>query len=162
VVKIPLWRKGEVVAYSLVDESDAPLVNQWRWTRTDNGYAYRSASKDGRSVGYMMHRELLGLGSFDGGLEVDHINGNALDNRRANLRAVTKVINLSNRRGMRKGSKQPHINVAVKRGKFHASFCFQRRRINVGWFGTLEEAVAALNAKRAELGLFPYTEKHAA
>ena len=42
----------------------------------------------------MMHRYIL---SADDEHEVDHINGNSLDNRRCNLRIVTRSENMANR-----------------------------------------------------------------
>lgn len=41
-----------------------------------------------------MHRFLLGAPT---GMDVDHVNGNTLDNRRANLRLVTRSENAQNR-----------------------------------------------------------------
>jgi hypothetical protein len=43
-----------------------------------------------------MHRLILGLAPEDG--EVDHRNGNGLDNRRDNLRVATQSQNAKNRR----------------------------------------------------------------
>lgn len=43
-----------------------------------------------------MHRVVAGEPPC--GLEIDHINGNGLDNRRANLRFVTHAQNLANQR----------------------------------------------------------------
>lgn len=43
----------------------------------------------------MMHRFILGL-PRDDPREVDHINGNPLDNRRANLRLVSRAQNKQN------------------------------------------------------------------
>jgi hypothetical protein len=41
-----------------------------------------------------MHRQIMGAKE---GQEIDHINGNGLDNRRENLRIVTRSQNLANR-----------------------------------------------------------------
>jgi hypothetical protein len=84
-VRIPLRaRDGSVRAYALVDASDADRTSQWRWCLGHEGYAVRNQEVDGRTVQFLLHRELCGLVKGDG-LAVDHRNRNRLDNRRANL-----------------------------------------------------------------------------
>lgn len=55
-----------------------------------------------------MHRELTGAQS---GVDVDHINGNKLDNRRANLRLVTRSQNMRNIHSSRNQKKGGHKGV---------------------------------------------------
>src|SRR3990167_5658255 len=72
--------------FALVDEADFAWVSQWTWCvqRSWKNYAVR---RNGRRVSgtykVRMHRDLLGAAA---GQVVDHINGDGLDNRRANLR----------------------------------------------------------------------------
>lgn len=90
---IPLWNcERVVVGWALVDEQDAPRVTAYRWIFHGDGYAMASR------VGSMA-RWILGLPRRGGpdGLQADHINRNRLDNRRKNLRAVTRAENLRNR-----------------------------------------------------------------
>lgn len=95
--EIPLT-KGRV---ALVDDEDYDAVSQFRWCARQNTsgdiVAIRNTSKlvkDGpRQI--QMHRWLMKPGR---GREVDHINGNTLDNRRCNLRIATRSQNLANRR----------------------------------------------------------------
>jgi len=49
-----------------------------------------------------LHRFLLGEPP---GMDVDHINGNTLDNRLENLRAISHAENTRNRKGPRRGSR---------------------------------------------------------
>jgi hypothetical protein len=73
--------------------------------------------------------------------QIDHINGNKLDNRIANLRDVPMSINMQNRYEQRKTSGLPR-GVRKSGDKFVAS-------IQVGLFETAEEAGAAyMLAKR--------------
>jgi hypothetical protein len=60
------------------------------------------------------------------GLEVDHINHDRRDNRRANLRAVSHALNLLAARHRRRGG--PYRGVCAWRGRFRA---------RVGWHGRL-------------------------
>jgi hypothetical protein len=82
--------------FTLVDEEDFNYLNQWKWHLGKGGYAYRrkylSDGKDG-FVSVYMHRLLL---NPPPGMEIDHINGNGLDNHRANLRIVTHQQNSIN------------------------------------------------------------------
>jgi hypothetical protein len=80
---------------SLVDQDDLPELKQHRWFGYlgGSGRYYASTMIDGRRV--YLHRLLMAPPSD---MEVDHINGDSLDNRRANLRTVTHQDNQRNRR----------------------------------------------------------------
>jgi len=70
---------------AFVDEQDVDFLNQWKWTYRagkGTGYAYRKE----RQKDVYMHRAILDP-PLD--MEVDHINGNGIDNRRCNLRICT-------------------------------------------------------------------------
>lgn len=92
--QIPLSRG----LFALVDEADYEQVSALRWYAThagrarDKWYAVRSLAK-GRRL--LMHRLIL---SAPAGSEVDHINGDGLDNRRANLRLCARWQNCVNTR----------------------------------------------------------------
>lgn len=86
------------------------------------------------------------------GLEVDHINGNRLDNRECNLRIVTPSKNQYNRR-MQRNNKTGYKGVSFdrSRGKFMASISANGKQINLGRFKTAEEAARAYNQAALEL-----------
>lgn len=76
--------------------------------------------------------------------EVDHINTNSLDNRRSNLRLVTRSQNLQNtprRRDNTSGYKGVVYHKAS--GKWHAVIYAQGKRISLKYHNTLEEAYEA-------------------
>lgn len=95
--RIPLRnRAGEVIAYTLVDADLYPELARWRWSLGDTGYVVRSIQiPGGRQQKLRLHRVVMGCTTGDG-LEVDHINRDRLDNRRANLRFVTRQENIRN------------------------------------------------------------------
>lgn len=97
---IPLRnRAGEVVAETIVDDADYAALSVWGWRRNNHGYAVRRERDAGRVV--LMHRHLLGL-EFGDPLFADHVSRDRLDNRRANLRIVTRAQqqqNMSSQRG---------------------------------------------------------------
>lgn len=76
---------------ALVDGGDFEFLNKWKWYERADGYAATSVNI-GKSQ-KMMHKMLL---EASGKLELDHINGNKIDNRRSNLRVVTKQQNQMN------------------------------------------------------------------
>lgn len=95
--EVPCWGRGGVVrAVAIVDPSDYVTVSPHRWHLTAAGYAERAVKRPGHVWGkVLMHREILGLAPGDR-LEVDHVSGDKLDNRRCNLRVVTKAQNGQN------------------------------------------------------------------
>jgi hypothetical protein len=84
VVKLAI--KGGTV---IVDAQDAHLLSEYHWY-VNNGYV-RSNSHGHR--GRLLHRLIT---QAPAGMIVDHINGDPLDNRRANLRVCTHAENLRN------------------------------------------------------------------
>ena len=74
--------------YIIIDDDDYYLVKNHSWSlRPSSNTFYAKTCINGRTV--LMHRLILGLKRGDG-REIDHINRNALDNRRCNLRIVSK------------------------------------------------------------------------
>lgn len=87
--------------FTVVDDEDYAELSQRRWKALPNGagnhvYAVRNVKVGGVWKLERMHRVILGLG-YEDPRDVDHINHNALDNRRSNLRACTRAVNGSNR-----------------------------------------------------------------
>lgn len=92
---------------AIVDPEDFEWADQFRWFCTRDlkttGYAARHAKVDGRKGLLWLHREVLvrAVGPAPGpGYVGDHINGNRLDDRRANLRWATKSQNARNVHGV--------------------------------------------------------------
>ncbi len=136
---------------AIVDADDYERINRWRWARSPNGYAGRTAT-GGKKV--LMHRQILGAKEGD---EVDHINREKLDNRRSNLRFVTRSQNMHNRprqKNNTSGAKGvSHDPTHRGKKKWRASIQVNGRYKLVGRFVTMEEAVAAYDdAARAMVG----------
>lgn len=79
----------------VIDEADLSIVSSYRWVSGRKpGTSYALARVAGRRV--FLHHLLMGRPLR--GFETDHIDGNGLNNRRANLRTVTISQNRMNSR----------------------------------------------------------------
>lgn len=84
-----------------VDASDFDVWSAKKWTAVVTGqkikrvYAYRRQMIEGKNAVIYLHREIM---QAPVGMDVDHINGDTLDNTRANLRLATRSQNLANNR----------------------------------------------------------------
>lgn len=156
---------------ALVDDEDYDRVNalKWHWHpgntshvknggQVPTGYANRRHKSGGPTT--PMHRFILGLTDLDGidnspDIEVDHINGDGLDNRRHNLRACTRAQNSHNSkpiRGVFKGVFQRNNGKS-----WRAAIRVNDRLLCLGTYTTPEMAAAAYNkAAREYFGEFAY------
>lgn len=83
--------------------------------------------------------------------QLDHINGNKLDNRIENLRDVSPAANAQNKRRPQARNRTGFLGVSVHNGtgKFVAQISADGRKYHLGLFDKAEEAGAAyLEAKR--------------
>ena len=81
-----------------VDAADYEWLSQWNWhvflsRSTNSFYAKRNNVVSGKSKAIYMHRAILDAA---GSVEVDHRDGDTLNNRRSNLRLATHQENRSN------------------------------------------------------------------
>ena len=79
----------------LYDPEDESLLAQYSWFVMIDGYAMARRRYLEEPQKVLMHRVLLGV-SNNRYATVDHINRNRLDNRRANLRIVSRSENAVN------------------------------------------------------------------
>lgn len=119
----------------LVDAEDVPLLKQHKWhIARRRGKAYVETYVGRTPI--QLHVLLLGKRE---NFNIDHINGNSLDNRRSNLRHITPAQNILNTHVSNKsGRKGVHWRPA--RGKWVASITTKNKRIHKQ-FKTFEEAV---------------------
>lgn len=155
MAQIPLRaRDGSVRAYVIVDDEDLDTLNQWRWSLQAGRYAGRKYRKDGKTFAVYMHRAIAGL-EYGDRREVDHISGNCLDNRRANLRIVEHRENSQNLSpaGYRTGSSSYRgVCWEARRQKWSATVTLDGRGHFVGYFDDeLEAARAARDWREAHM-----------
>lgn len=126
-----------------VDEEDFYSVSRHGWYFMNSGYAV--ATIKGKKV--LLHRFIM---SAPIGLEVDHVNGDKLDNRKNNLRLCTRQQNEVNK-NPGKNNTSGFRGVVKHKNGFKAQTYFMKKNIHIGYFKTEEEAVSAYKAKVKEL-----------
>jgi hypothetical protein len=152
---IPLRaRDGSVRAYAVVDKPDETWVNQWHWSLDADGYVQRNHLVDGRQRSVKLHRRLLGLTHGDG-VVGDHRDRDKLNNRRSNLRAITKAGNRQNVSSNRvASSKHRGVTWDAQTQKWAAQVNFtengRRRHVRAGLFDSEEDAARAAQALRVK------------
>jgi hypothetical protein len=151
---VPLWgRDGVVRAFTMVDADDYPLVSLNRWFRLSAGAPYAVRYEGGRPPkrrAVWLHRLLGGLRQGDP-RQVDHINRDKLDNRKANLRIVTEPENLQNKPAY-KGSTSTYRGVSRYRDgrRWIGQAQLDGKKVYVGLFEDELEAAEAVLAWRRE------------
>lgn len=132
---------------ALVDDEDFERLNEWKWYASKNGntfYAARTSKKiNGKQSVIYMHRDIM---ETPVGLDVDHINGNSIDNQKINLRNCTRSKNMMNV-GKQKDNTSGYKGVSwfVRDKKWVAMIRFGDKRKNLGYYDTPEEAAIAYN-----------------
>jgi len=144
---------------ALVDDEDYERVMQFTWcaSRCGNNYYAMRPLKRSQPETRLMHRFILNAPPEK---ETDHINGDGLDNRRANLRLCTHAENLRNRPKMG-GRTSQHKGVCwhKKNCRWAAYINVDGARIFLGYFVAEKEAYAAYCAAAAKYhGVYGRTE----
>lgn len=137
VVFVPLT-KGRVAT---LDEADLRHIHGMAWTAQEMGRSCYAVHAKTRGLRFLMHRLILGAPE---GVEVDHVDGDGLNNRRHNLRLATRRENGSNRR-LNVNNKSGYRGVCFRENtqRWQAQIKVAGRTIYLGQFATSDEAGAA-------------------
>ena len=180
--KIKLWKNRNELSdkVALVDDEDYDKIveairhkngvpGKWYLHHGSMGPDYTYAQSGDRKT--LMHRVIMDAPK---GMDVDHANGQRLDNRKENLRVCTRAQNAQNKK-LRKDSKSGFKGVYQDPGKKYTSkktgdvkvYCLKKpwrayisdpetefpnkRHLRLGRYATAEEAAAVYDKKAVEM-----------
>lgn len=129
-------------ATAIFDPELVEKVGAWNWTTARTWHVARRLPKSKGGASIFMHHEVFGR---EDGMEVDHINGNPLDNRTSNLRFVTKAQNQMNRKSVVSSSGYKGVTRNKKSWSATIRKSVSGKKVThyLGTFPTKEEAAAA-------------------
>lgn len=142
---------------AIVDDEDYERVAAHKWNamvvRRNDGsarvYAMRVIRKpDGGRTTVYLHRVIMGAPV---GMDIDHVNGDGLDNSRSNLRACTRSENMRNRRPQGGASKYKGIHWHKRDSKWRAQIVVNGRSRHLGLFSSEVDAACAYNVAATKL-----------
>lgn len=138
---------------AIVDDEHYDYLNQWKWhTHNSRGklyaarWTYWRINGAKRKTRTLMHREIAGITDW----QVDHINGESLDNRYDNLRLATVSQNQMNKKVQKSSSGFKGVR-QVPSNRFIARITVMGKHIHIGTFPTKESAALAYNCEAARL-----------
>lgn len=121
---------------TLIDDEDWELVKDYKWSaqgKKDTLYAVTT-------ITISMHQLIMGAK----GQQIDHINGNGLDNQKSNLRTATSQQNSFNRR-KRSGCSSVYKGVcwSKRAKKWRAYLTKNQKHFSLGYFHNEIDAARA-------------------
>lgn len=129
---------------ALVNDSDYETLNNYTWHLGNNGYVKTFVGGRKNLKCLLMHRLIMNPPDDH---EVDHISGDPLDNRRENLRIVTRSQNARNlRRHKQFSSRFKGVGWNARRSIWEVKLTLNGRSIYSGQFTSELEAAHAYNA----------------
>lgn len=146
---IPLTRGFEMT----VSDEDYNKINSYKWcVKPDKNTYYAIRRPNKKNPHRLAHRMIMGLEKGDP-YEVDHIDGNGLNNDRSNLRLVLSKWNQFN--GIARNRNNLPKGVGYRKGRFYAHIMINdgvnRKCLWLGTYDTIEKATEVYNKKEIEL-----------
>lgn len=139
---------------ALIDDDDSQLVGEYRWwlypvATTTHHAGTQITDSHGNRHYLAMHRLIM---NAPAGMDVDHINGNGLDNRKINLRLCARGENVRNRRPqVRRSSRYKGVVWHKQTNCWMARISLHSKEHYLGLFHNELDAARAYNAAAKKL-----------
>lgn len=161
IIRVPLNSRKYPGHVAIIDADDWDAIAPYTWRVANyRGTFYAMTSirqSDGRVLAVGMHRIIC---AAPDGSQVDHIDRNPLNNRRANLRVCTAAQNVMN------VPYRAHAEIKYKgvtrrkdrrSGRYRACIRVNDKPIHIGYYDTPEDAARAYDdAARLHFGEFAW------
>jgi hypothetical protein len=138
-----------------VDNDDYERINIYKWYFDRLGYAIRTGPMVNGIHGatILMHREII---LPPENMDIDHIDGNPINNCKANLRIATASQNMGNRRKAENcSSRYKGVYWNRQQNKWATSIQVELNKLFLGYFVSENAAAATYNAAAIEhFGVF--------
>lgn len=127
--------------FALIDDPDFEALSKFKWFACKRKHGFYAARYEGRKF-IMMHQEILQVPK---GIEVDHKNGDELDNQRDNLRAATKQQNARAFRTLNKNKSSKYRGVSWEQQtrKWKAQITISGKTTSIGRYDVQMKAALA-------------------
>ena len=134
--------KGTLVDKVIIDTEDLEKALKYKWhLQKSQGNRYACSSLKNKQVS--LHQVVL---NYFGKDDIDHVNGNGLDNRKENLRIIPHAFNIMNQQH------KSHVGIKLlKSGRYSSRVKYHGTDLRLGTYDTLEEAVKVREKKINEL-----------
>jgi len=126
--------------FALVDDEDFEWLSQWKWYAQKSCnifYAKTHIYKNDKRTTIGMHSLLLNA------KQIDHKDGNGLNNQKENLRACTHSQNQMNMRPIGGSSKYKGVCWYKRYKKWRSQIRVNGKKIHLGYFDSEEDAAGA-------------------
>lgn len=142
-IEIPLTQNK----VAIISACDAELINEYKWCAVEGRNTFYAKTNikgdDGKQHTVKMHRLIL---DPPDGMQVDHISGDGLDNRRENLRVCNHAENQRNRlKYQSASSRYKGVSWNQRDRKWYSHIHIDRKRTHIGRFDDELEAARAYN-----------------
>lgn len=147
--------------FTFVDDEDFDFLSQWNWycseTKKGSVYAVRKEYIYPKQKTIYMHRLIANCPK---GMDIDHIDGNRLNNQKSNLRICSHNENMYNRK-LYSNNKSGYKGVAQRSsGHYEARIRVNNRVICLGTYLTAELAAEVYDRAAIEYhGKFAKTNR---
>lgn len=136
---LTLTYKGNKIK-TYFDLEDFALISKYHWRISIKKHKYYVCTGQARN-GKLVYIQNLILGFIPDKIhEVDHIDGESLNNRKSNLRLITRLENIQNAKA-KCTNKLGFRGIYFTEGKYWASITVNKVRYGFKGYNTLEEAV---------------------